>query len=80
MLVVDVARLPAQFGHPATSRADVALTVTDVIFAVLAGRLTTPRRVETSPRHISSEEPSPQVTKRRGAWRSCGFTSWTIGL
>jgi hypothetical protein len=37
VLVVDVARLPAQFGHPATSRADIALTVTDVIFACWRG-------------------------------------------
>ena len=37
VLVVDVARLPAQFGHPATSRHDVALTVTDIIFACWRG-------------------------------------------
>jgi hypothetical protein len=37
VLVVDVARLPAQFGHPATSRNDVALTVTDIIFACWRG-------------------------------------------
>ncbi len=37
VLVVDIAGLPAQFGHPATSRHDVALTVTDIIFACWRG-------------------------------------------
>jgi hypothetical protein len=37
VLVVDVAGLPAQFGRPSTSRHDVALTVTDVIFACWRG-------------------------------------------
>ena len=37
VLVVDIAGLPAQFGHPPTSRHDVALTVTDIIFACWRG-------------------------------------------
>ena len=37
VLVVDVAGLPAQFGRPPTSRHDVALTVTDLIFACWRG-------------------------------------------
>jgi hypothetical protein len=37
VLVVEVSRLPARFGQPATSRADVAITVADVIFACWRG-------------------------------------------
>jgi len=37
VLVVDVAGLPAMFGRPATTRAEVALTVTDLILACWRG-------------------------------------------
>jgi hypothetical protein len=37
VLVVQVGGLPARFGHPATSRADVAITVANVIFACWRG-------------------------------------------
>ena len=37
VLLVDIAGLPANFGHPATTRAEVALTVTDIIFACWRG-------------------------------------------
>lgn len=37
VLVVEVGGLPARFGQPATSRADVAITVADVIFACWRG-------------------------------------------
>jgi len=37
ILVVEVGDLPAQFGHPATTRAEVAITVADVIFACWRG-------------------------------------------
>jgi hypothetical protein len=37
VLLVDVSRLPAQFGHPATSAGDVAITVADVVMACWAG-------------------------------------------
>jgi hypothetical protein len=37
VLLVDVAQLPAQFGNPATTRAEVALTVTDIILACWRG-------------------------------------------
>ena len=37
VLVVDVAGLPGRFGHPATTRGEVALTVTQVIFACWRG-------------------------------------------
>jgi hypothetical protein len=37
VLLVDVAGLPSMFGHPATTRGEVALTVTQVIFACWRG-------------------------------------------
>jgi hypothetical protein len=37
VLVVDVARLPKTFGRPAVSRADIALSVTQLIFACWRG-------------------------------------------
>jgi hypothetical protein len=37
LLVVEVGKLPARFGSPATARADVAITVADVIFACWRG-------------------------------------------
>lgn len=37
VLLVDIARLPAQFGNPATSRADVAFTIADIILGCWAG-------------------------------------------
>jgi hypothetical protein len=37
ILLVDVSGLPAEFGHPATSAGDVAITVADVILACWAG-------------------------------------------
>ena len=37
VLLVDVSHLPAQFGSPATSRADVAFTIADVILGCWAG-------------------------------------------
>lgn len=37
VLVVDVAGLPAMFGRPATTRAEVALSVTEVVFACWRG-------------------------------------------
>jgi len=37
VLVVDVGALPAMFGHPATTSAEVAQTVTDVILACWRG-------------------------------------------
>jgi hypothetical protein len=37
VLVVDIAPLPAQFGKPATSKADVAFTVADIILGCWAG-------------------------------------------
>jgi hypothetical protein len=37
ILTVNISGLPAQFGKPATSRADVAVTVADLILACWAG-------------------------------------------
>ncbi len=37
VLTVDISGLPAQFGRPPTSRADVAVTVADLILACWAG-------------------------------------------
>ncbi|HLX88693.1 MAG TPA: hypothetical protein VKR22_09610, partial [Acidimicrobiales bacterium] len=37
VLLVDISSLPAQFGVPSTSRADVAFTVADVILGCWAG-------------------------------------------
>lgn len=37
VLLVDVGGLPARFGRPATSAADVAITVADVVMACWAG-------------------------------------------
>lgn len=37
VLTVDISGLPAQFGDPATSRGDVAVTVADLILACWAG-------------------------------------------
>lgn len=37
VLVVDVARLPATFGRPAVTRADIALSVTQLVFACWRG-------------------------------------------
>jgi hypothetical protein len=37
VLVVNVAGLPRTFGHPATARGEVALTVTELIFACWRG-------------------------------------------
>ena len=37
VLLVDIAPLPAQFGKPPTSKADVAYTVADIILACWAG-------------------------------------------
>jgi len=37
ILTVDISGLPAQFGKPPTSRADVAVTVADLILACWAG-------------------------------------------
>jgi hypothetical protein len=37
VLLVDISRLPAQFGVPATSRSDVAATVSDVILGCWSG-------------------------------------------
>jgi hypothetical protein len=37
VLLVNIARLPAQFGIPATSRADVAFTIADIILGCWAG-------------------------------------------
>jgi hypothetical protein len=37
VLTVDVAGLPAMFGKPSTTRAEVALTVTEIIFACWRG-------------------------------------------
>jgi hypothetical protein len=37
VLVVDVSRLPPTFGRPPVTRADIALSVTDVIFACWRG-------------------------------------------
>ncbi len=37
VLTVDITGLPAQFGRPPTSRADVAVTVADLILACWAG-------------------------------------------
>jgi hypothetical protein len=37
VLLVDVSRLPSQFGNPPTSSSDVAYTVADIILACWAG-------------------------------------------
>ncbi|MBV8463105.1 MAG: hypothetical protein JO368_07415 [Acidimicrobiales bacterium] len=37
VLQVDISGLPDQFGHPPTSRGDVAVTVADVILACWSG-------------------------------------------
>jgi hypothetical protein len=37
ILMVDISGLPAQFGKPPTTRADVAVTVADLILACWAG-------------------------------------------
>jgi hypothetical protein len=37
VLTVDISGLPAQFGQPPTSRADVAVTIADLILACWAG-------------------------------------------
>jgi hypothetical protein len=37
VLNVDISGLPAQFGNPATSRGDVAVTVADLILACWSG-------------------------------------------
>ena len=37
ILTVDISGLPAQFGKPPTSRADVAVTIADLILACWAG-------------------------------------------
>ena len=37
VLTVDISGLPAQFGRPPTSRADVAVTIADLILACWAG-------------------------------------------
>jgi hypothetical protein len=37
VLTVDIAPLPAQFGKPATSKADVAYTVADIILGCWDG-------------------------------------------
>lgn len=37
ILLVEIGRLPANFGNPATTRAEVALTVTDIILACWRG-------------------------------------------
>jgi hypothetical protein len=37
VLLVDVSRLPAEFGSPQTSREDVAITVADVVIACWTG-------------------------------------------
>lgn len=37
VLVVEVGMLPAEFGHPATTRAEVAITVAEAIFACWRG-------------------------------------------